>query len=54
MTEQEIRQAFEEYACRKGFNLERDPDYSFFYLDDKTEDVWRAFHIGFVKGRNSV
>lgn len=53
MTEQEIRQLFESYAIRKGFDITRDEDYSFFYKESNTEDVWRAFHVGFVRGVES-
>lgn len=49
--EAEVRQEFEEYAKRKGYNLKRRIDYQFFYFDDKTEDAWRLYHVAHVRGR---
>ena len=51
MKEHEIKQLFEDYACRKGYNLNKHPEFSsLFYDDERTEDAWRMFHVGFVKG----
>lgn len=49
--EEETRQQFEEIARRKGYCLVRDNECIWCYADKRTEEAWRMFHVGHVKGR---
>ncbi len=49
--EEQTRQEFEYYACRQGYNLAKDSEYSLFYAEPHTEDAWRMYHQGHVSGR---
>ena len=49
--EQQTKQEFEYYAVRRGYDITRDTEYSFFYADTRTEDAWRMYHQGHVSGR---
>lgn len=49
--EESTRKEFEEYACRQGYDLTRDAQLTFLYAQERTEDAWRMFHMGHVKGR---
>lgn len=51
MKEQDILSLFEDYASRKGYNLERDEEWNFFYKEERTEEAWRMFHVGFVRAQ---
>lgn len=52
--EQQVREEFEEYARRQGYDITRDKEYSFFYADGSTEDSWRMYHHGHVRGREFI
>lgn len=49
--EQEVREEFELYARRMGYDLFRHPEYTFFYFSERTEDAWRIYHQVHVRGR---
>jgi hypothetical protein len=49
--EEQIRQWFEYYAVRRGYSVERDKDYNFFYAEQRTADAWEMYHQGHVKER---
>ena len=49
--EQEVREEFELYARRKGYDITRDHEYNFFYKDERTEEAWRMYHVAHVRGR---
>lgn len=49
--EQEVREEFELYARRKGYDITRDKEYNFFYKDERTEEAWRIYHQAHVRGR---
>ena len=49
--EQQVREEFEEYARRQGYDITRNREYSFFYADGRTEDAWRMYHQAHVRGR---
>ena len=50
--EEQTRQEFEHYACRRGYDLYKHPDYPWQYFNTRTEDAWEMYHHGHVKGRN--
>lgn len=52
--EESVRKDFEEYACRKGYDLKRHPEWEFFYFNERTEEAWRMYHQGHVRGRGWV
>nr|DAH57153.1 MAG TPA: hypothetical protein [Caudoviricetes sp.] len=52
--EQQVREEFEEYARRKGYDLYRHPEYTFFYFNERTEDAWRMYHRAHVRGREFI
>ena len=47
-----VREEFEFWAVRKGFDIMRVKEYPWLYESDKTNDVWRAYHLGHVRGRD--
>jgi len=47
--EQQVKEEFEEYSLRKGYDITRDKEYSFFYTDGRTEDAWRMYRVAHVK-----
>ena len=49
--EQQTREEFEHYAVRRGYDITRDSEYSFFYADKRTENAWEMYHQGHVSGR---
>lgn len=49
--EEDTKKEFEQYAGRKGYNLEYNQEYPFFYAERKTEEVWSMYHHGHVAGR---
>ena len=49
--EQQVKEEFESYARRQGYDITRDKDYRFFYKDGRTEDAWRMYHQAHVRGR---
>lgn len=49
--EEQTRQEFEYYACRQGYDLFRHPEDTWCYFNQRTEDAWRMYHVGHVKGR---
>lgn len=49
--EEQTRQEFESYACRRGYSVVRVSEYNFFYDDPTTQDAWEMYHQGHVKGR---
>ena len=52
--EQQVREEFEEYARRQGYDITRVKEYSFFYADGRTEDAWRMYHVAHVRGREFI
>jgi len=52
--EQQVREEFEEYARRQGFDITRGQEYNFFYADGRTEDAWRLYHVAHVRGREFI
>lgn len=46
-----VREEFECWAIRKGFSIYKDQD-KIHYASHLTEAVWRAYHLGHVKGRD--
>ena len=40
--EQQTKEEFEYYAVRRGYDITRDSEYSFFYADTRTEDAWET------------
>jgi len=52
--EQQTREAFEFIACRTGFSLKRDEECPWMYAEKNTQDCWRMFHSGHVKGRGWI
>lgn len=52
--EQQVKEEFEEYARRQGYEITRDKEYSFFYADVRTEDAWRMYHVAHVMGREFI
>lgn len=50
--EEYVRKDFEEHASMKGYGLERHPEWEFFYLNQRTENAWRMYHQGHVRGRS--
>lgn len=46
-----VKQKFEDYAVRKGYNLTKNRDYGFFYEDVDTQEAWSMYHHGHVAGR---
>lgn len=50
--EQEVREEFEFYARRQGYDITRDEKYNFFYKDERTEEAWRIYHQAHVRGRD--
>lgn len=49
--EEQTRQAFEYYAVRRGYSVERNGEYNFFYFEDRTEDAWEMYRKGHIDGR---
>lgn len=49
--EQQTKEEFEYYAVRRGYDIIRDSEYSFFYADAWTEMAWEMYHQGHVSGR---
>lgn len=49
--EEQVRQEFEEYAIRKGYAISRHYNNPWEYYDSELENLWRAYHLGHVRGR---
>lgn len=49
--EEQTRLEFEYYAARRGYSIERDIEYNFFYAEKRTADAWEMYHHGHVRGR---
>ena len=46
-----VREEFECWAIRKGYDITIIENTGFYY-DSGTEDSWRAYHLGHVRGRD--
>jgi hypothetical protein len=49
--EQQTKEGFEHYAVRRGYDITRDREYSFLYVDKRTEGAWEMYHQGHLSGR---
>lgn len=49
--EEQTRKEFEFYACRQGYDMTKDSECPWIYKEQRTEDAWRMYHVGHVKGR---
>ena len=49
--EQQVKEEFESYARRQGYDIARDGEYNFFYKDERTADAWGIYHQAHVRGR---
>ena len=47
--EEQVKEEFEDYASRKGYDLFKHPAYTWCYFSERTEDAWRVYHH--VRGR---
>lgn len=52
--EEDTRLQFEDYAKRKGYDLTRDSECTFFYAEDETQQAWEIYHQAHVRGREFI
>ena len=52
MIEQDIREKFETWAAKQGYNLVRHPNNNDFYFNRDVSALWVCFSTAYVMGRN--